>query len=106
MLKQFYAENPSTNPDYGRIVNENHTKRLAKLIDGAQANIVIGGKYDIAAKYVEPTVVAATTEQPIMESEIFGPSEQAHAHDCDNEPARSHSSHPLSSLFLCPVFCR
>jgi aldehyde dehydrogenase (NAD+) len=30
VVKQFYADQPSTNPDFGRIVNERHTPRLAK----------------------------------------------------------------------------
>lgn len=73
VVKTFYAENPSSSPDFGRIVSERHTQRLAKLIDGAKDQLIYGGKYDVANKFVEPTIVTATTEQPIMNEEIFGP---------------------------------
>jgi aldehyde dehydrogenase (NAD+) len=73
VVKQFYADQPSTNPDFGRIVNERHTQRLAKLIDASKGKIISGGKYDLEKKYVEPTIIDATVDSPVMEEEIFGP---------------------------------
>lgn len=73
-ISLFYPNNSvSTNPDFGRIVNERHTTRLAKVIDASKADIVAGGKYDVESKFIEPTVLAATVDSPAMQEEIFGP---------------------------------
>ena len=73
-ISLFYPNNSvATNPDFGRIVNERHTTRLAKVIDASKGDIVAGGKYDVASKFIEPTVVAATVDSPSMQEEIFGP---------------------------------
>jgi acyl-CoA reductase-like NAD-dependent aldehyde dehydrogenase len=75
ILKQvveFYGEDPSRSPDFGRIVSEPHFDRLLGLLhDG---DIVIGGKSDRASRYIAPTVIDGITgSEPIMEEEIFGP---------------------------------
>jgi acyl-CoA reductase-like NAD-dependent aldehyde dehydrogenase len=43
--------------DYGRIVNANHFRRLKKLLDETNGEIVIGGKLDEDDLYISPTVV-------------------------------------------------
>jgi acyl-CoA reductase-like NAD-dependent aldehyde dehydrogenase len=73
VVQGFYANAPETSPDYGRIVNERHAGRLAKVIDASRGQLVHGGKYDVANKYVEPTILDATVDSPVMAEEIFGP---------------------------------
>jgi aldehyde dehydrogenase (NAD+) len=72
-VKGFYAGNPESNPDFGRIVNESTTQRLGEIIDRSKGSILHGGKYDVSNKYVEPTIVDAKLDSPAMEKEIFGP---------------------------------
>jgi len=73
VLNQFFQGNVSTSKDYGRIVNERHAKRIAALIDKEKDKILVGGKYDIQSKFVEPTLMEADATSSIMKDEIFGP---------------------------------
>ncbi|MEZ5022368.1 MAG: aldehyde dehydrogenase family protein [Chitinophagales bacterium] len=45
-IKDFYGDDAQQSPDYGRIINHNHFKRLEKLLE--QGNIVVGGQTDEA----------------------------------------------------------
>lgn len=80
VLKKRYgvtAEAQQASPDYTRIINETHTKRLKGLIDDAVekgATIAIGGHVDIADRYVQPTVLTNVPENArVLHEEIFGP---------------------------------
>lgn len=71
-IEQFYSSNPQQSPDYGRIVNERHFDRLVKLM--AETEIVCGGNYDRAERFIAPTILRGINEtHPIMQDEIFGP---------------------------------
>ncbi|GAA1705846.1 aldehyde dehydrogenase family protein [Microbacterium sediminicola] len=71
-IANFYGNDPRSNPDYGRIVNERHAARLAALIDGAE--IALGGEVDVQTRYVAPTLlVDVEMTDPVMQEEIFGP---------------------------------
>jgi aldehyde dehydrogenase (NAD+) len=71
-LIEMYGEDPSKSPDYSRIISEKDVNRLAGLLDGAK--IAHGGKYDVAKRYMDPTLVyPAGWDDKIMEKEIFGP---------------------------------
>lgn len=62
---------PLENRDYGKIINEKHYERVKSLIAG---NVYCGGRYDDAARKIEPTVIyPATPDIPAMQQEIFGP---------------------------------
>lgn len=64
----------AANSDFGRIVNVQHTQRLAGLLDAHKADVVAGGQYDVNARFVAPTVLRdVKLDSPIMASEIFGP---------------------------------
>ena len=83
LLKQtthdFFNGNAQTSKDYNRIINEFHTKRLADLIDNApKENLIVGGKYDIKDRYVEPTIYSFDSMSKfkdinLSKDEIFGP---------------------------------
>jgi aldehyde dehydrogenase (NAD+) len=71
-IERFYGVNPKESKDYGRIVNEKHTARLAQMIDPDK--VVIGGDFDVENRYVAPTVLDHVGwEDPVMADEIFGP---------------------------------
>lgn len=49
---------------------------MAQLIEDTkkECELVYGGNYDIANRYVEPTIFKSVcSESPVMKSEIFGP---------------------------------
>lgn len=67
-----YGADPRTSPDYGRIVNDRHLRRIAGLIDPAK--VAVGGVVDAADRYIAPTVLTGVTpEDAVMGEEIFGP---------------------------------
>lgn len=74
-ITQFYGANPKESKDYGRIINEFHTKRVQALVRGEHnGNIVIGGEIDIEDKYIAPTVIVnPSVDSEIAKEEIFGP---------------------------------
>lgn len=72
VLDEFYGNNPESSPDFCRIINENHFKRLNSLLDGA--NIALGGKTNHDDKYFSPTIIVdVKPTDPVMTQEIFGP---------------------------------
>ena len=68
----FYGNDPKASPDYARIINDNHFKRLVQLLDSGTA--VVGGESDPATRYLAPTVLRdVAADAPVMQEEIFGP---------------------------------
>ena len=66
------GENPKQAKHFVRIVNERAFDRLVGYLNGAQ--VVVGGDYDRAERYIAPTVIDnVSPESPIMQEEIFGP---------------------------------
>ncbi|KAF9926159.1 Aldehyde dehydrogenase [Linnemannia zychae] len=73
-LQEFYGDSPQKSRSYGRIVNKNHFNRLKRLLDTTRGKIVIGGEAQEDDLYIAPTVVLnVSTDDSLMESEIFGP---------------------------------
>jgi aldehyde dehydrogenase (NAD+) len=71
-LLELFGEDPKSNSDYSRIINERAVERLASLIDPAK--VIAGGKADPKAHYLDPTLLYPVAwEDKIMEDEIFGP---------------------------------
>lgn len=66
-----------TSPDFGRIVNQRHFKRISNLLDDATergAKVEIGGDRDADSCYIAPTLLSnVPDDSAIMEEEIFGP---------------------------------
>ena len=71
-LVEMFGENPRSNCDYSRVISPHEVERLASLIDPAK--VVIGGKADPPARYLDPTIVYPVSwDDRIMEDEVFGP---------------------------------
>ena len=71
---ELYKDDMENNPDYGRIINEKHTKRLVDIIENDKAYLVYGGGYDIQDRFVEPTLLDINVVNVAsMQDEIFGP---------------------------------
>ncbi len=66
-----------TSPDYARIINIGHHKRLQSLLSesvAAGAKLAQGGSVDEKERYIAPTLLTEVPEQaPVLQQEIFGP---------------------------------
>ena len=70
------ADNIKDNHDYGRIVNENHTKRLILAINESLKlgdEIEFGADFEESTCFISPTILRSNFESFIMREEIFGP---------------------------------
>lgn len=67
-----YGTDIEKSPDYPRLVNKKHLKRLNTLLEGEE--ILYGGKFNEDDNYLEPTLVnEPKLDSRLMEGEIFGP---------------------------------
>ena len=80
VIREHYGKNIKENPDYGRIINEKQTERLAKILESDEDLVVFGGDFDIEQRYIAPTLLdlgklgdASVNESAAMADEIFGP---------------------------------
>jgi aldehyde dehydrogenase (NAD+) len=72
MIPRFYGSNPLASPDYARIVNDAHVRRLSGLL--REGEIVTGGQVEVGERYIAPTILDQVTwEHAVMQEEIFGP---------------------------------
>ena len=71
-VRRQFGESPLANPAYGKIITRRHYDRLMGLIDPEK--VVLGGKGDLVAQRIVPTVMDNVTwEDAVMQEEIFGP---------------------------------
>lgn len=71
-IRDFYGESPCKNPEYPKIVNEKHFKRLLALLDSGE--VVEGGDFDEENLKISPTILDNVSfDSPVMQEEIFGP---------------------------------
>jgi aldehyde dehydrogenase (NAD+) len=69
---KFFSEDPSTDYNYDKIINEKQFNRLISYLDNG--TIVYGGKYDRGKLYIGPTIIEnVSPDAPVMKEEIFGP---------------------------------
>jgi len=69
---KMYGDNPQQSPDFARMISEHDAARVASYI--IPEKVVLGGRYDIKDRYVEPTILYPSTwEDPALQQEIFGP---------------------------------
>ncbi|XP_063864337.1 aldehyde dehydrogenase, dimeric NADP-preferring-like isoform X2 [Scylla paramamosain] len=72
VLLEWYGKEPQKSPDLSRIVTDRHVDRLVSYLECGKA--VIGGRFEKADRWVEPTVlVNVTADSKVMTEEIFGP---------------------------------
>lgn len=73
-IRQFFGEKPNGSDEMGKVINEFHTKRIAKLLEGCGGKVLLGGKVDVKNKYIEPTIILnPNKDSDLMTEEIFGP---------------------------------
>jgi len=71
-IETFYGNEPIRDPDYGRIVNERHFRRLAAYLKDGR--IVQGGQIDETELKIAPTLLEdVPLSAAAMQEEIFGP---------------------------------
>lgn len=71
-VRQMYGTDPESSEDYGSIITEKHTRRLAALLEGQPVSF--GGAVSVPKRFVAPTVIdGASPSSAIMHEEIFGP---------------------------------
>ncbi|KAK6475502.1 aldehyde dehydrogenase family 3 member A2-like isoform X1 [Huso huso] len=71
-LLEFYGDDPKTSPDYGRMINQRHFKRVTALLEGE--TVALGGESDEADLFIAPTVLTdVPPHSRLMQEEIFGP---------------------------------
>jgi aldehyde dehydrogenase (NAD+) len=72
-IGNFFGPDPSASPDFGRIVNSRHHRRLMKLIPGS-GEVFAGGDANEDDRYIAPTILRnVPADAPVMADEIFGP---------------------------------
>ena len=76
-VELYYSSDASKSESYSRVVNKKHFNRLVNYIKNAQENnatIDLGGTYNEADNFIEPTVISSLNENTLlMQEEIFGP---------------------------------
>mgnify|MGYP002725641360 CR=1 FL=1 len=71
-IRSVFGDDASSSPDFGRIVSDRHHSRILGLID--PDNVILGGEFDRARRYISPTVMAnVSLDDEVMKEEIFGP---------------------------------
>jgi len=71
-VTSFFGSDPSSSPDYARIVNARHFARLSALM--REGHAVVGGETREALRYIAPTVLdGVPRDGALMRDEIFGP---------------------------------
>lgn len=69
---KMYGADPMQSPDFARMISEHDAQRVASYI--LPEKVVHGGRSDIQARYVEPTILYPSTwDDPALRQEVFGP---------------------------------
>lgn len=76
-IEEAFGKNPQHSPDFARIINEKHFKRLSQALEEAKllgAQVLTGGDMDAKECYIAPTVLSnVALSNSLMQEEIFGP---------------------------------
>ena len=71
-IHEFYGDDPARSPDFARIPNVRHHRRLAALLKDGE--VVVGGQSNESDGYIAPTVLRnPRVDSAVMTDEIFGP---------------------------------
>ncbi|MDE7209458.1 MAG: aldehyde dehydrogenase [Clostridia bacterium] len=66
-----YSEDPLTNENYPKIINQKHFDKVKNYIDNDR--LIYGGKVDEEKLKIQPTLLDSDFDRPEMNSEMFGP---------------------------------
>ncbi len=92
-ITQFYGEEPCSNAEYPRIINERHFNRLRALMN--KGTILAGGTVNTVTLQISPTIIDNVTwEDPVMRDEIFGPVLPVLEYDRISEVTSEINRHP------------
>lgn len=70
-IREFFSDDPSASPDYGRIINQRRYEKLRSYL--SQGRVLCGGAA-APELYIAPTLMdQVSPESPLMQEEIFGP---------------------------------
>lgn len=71
-IRRQFGSDPLRNPDYGKIINEKHFRRITGLIDAKK--VATGGHTNPQTLQIAPTVLTGVSfRDAVMQEEIFGP---------------------------------
>lgn len=70
-LQSFFLDDFIIGTNYTQIVNEFHYDRLCRLLKSSK--VLAGGSTRHETRFIEPTLIDADWDDPIMQDEIFGP---------------------------------
>lgn len=71
-IYRMLGDKPLENPEYPKIINEKHYKRIMDLIQTEK--VFHGGKGNAETLKMEPTILdQVSADDPVMQEEIFGP---------------------------------
>lgn len=71
-IEKLYGANPETSPDFARIINDKHWKRIEQFLH--KGKIITGGRSDAGRRYIEPAVIdGISPDDTVMQEEVFGP---------------------------------
>ncbi|UXI21611.1 ATP-binding cassette sub-family G member 1 [Sarcoptes scabiei] len=74
VIEEFFGKDPQKTDDFGRIINDQHFKRLVSLLENCSGKIFYGGHFDQNDRYISPTIIVdVSPDDQIMKEEIFGP---------------------------------
>lgn len=97
-ITRLYGDNPCSNSDYPKIINEKHFNRLLNLMQSGK--VVFGGQFDAGSRQIAPTIIDDVTwECPIMREEIFGPLLPILEFDNFGEAVAEANKHPKPLAF-------
>jgi aldehyde dehydrogenase (NAD+) len=71
VLSQFFRDDYLVGENYSGIINNDHFDRLIELLH--QSKVIHGGSFNRDTRFIEPTLIEADWDDPIMDHEIFGP---------------------------------
>lgn len=73
-ITDFYGEDPHASPDFARIANVQHHRRLMNLLPKESHLIYMGGQANEEERYLAPTVLRnIPLDSLTLQEEIFGP---------------------------------
>lgn len=72
--KSMFGEKPEGCELQGKMINDFHCKRVKGLLETAGGTVICGGKVNLEARHIEPTVILEPSlDSKLMTEEIFGP---------------------------------